>query len=94
MANCSPRSEECSCRGMTNWKKLLFLAAVGGSIAAARHFGPPKRGVDWQKRFERMPDNARPKWMFNNIKAIRQSTDRILELLEEAKGPVSGAATA
>ena len=29
-----------------------------------------------------MPDTAPPKWMFTNITAIRQNTDRILEMLE------------
>ena len=29
-----------------------------------------------------MPDNAPPKWMFNNISAIRTNTERIIELLE------------
>jgi hypothetical protein len=28
-----------------------------------------------------MPDNAPPKWMFRNISAIREDTERILELL-------------
>ena len=29
-----------------------------------------------------MPDNAPPKWAFQNISAIRENTDRILELLD------------
>jgi hypothetical protein len=32
---------------------------------------------------ERMPENAPPKWMFRNISAIRESTDRIVQLLEK-----------
>jgi hypothetical protein len=28
-----------------------------------------------------MPGNAPPKWMFRNITAIRENTDRILQLL-------------
>ncbi len=54
-------------------------------------------GFDWQKKafehmekaFERMPDNAPPKWMLRNITAIRRdtavtrhNTDRILDLLQ------------
>ena len=31
---------------------------------------------------ERMPDNAPPKWVFNNVSAIRENTERILEVLE------------
>jgi hypothetical protein len=29
-----------------------------------------------------MPDDAPPKWIFRNISAIRENTDRILQLLE------------
>ena len=32
-----------------------------------------------------MPETAPPKWMFTNITAIRENTERILELLEERK---------
>ncbi|HEX7070938.1 MAG TPA: hypothetical protein VF190_09040 [Rhodothermales bacterium] len=35
----------------------------------------------WETMLERMPDTAPPKWMFNNITAIRENTDRILEQL-------------
>jgi hypothetical protein len=38
--------------------------------------------IDWEKRIAAMPDTARPKWMVLNITAIRQNTDRSLELLE------------
>ena len=62
---------------------------------ARRFGGPMMRHVDWEKRFERMPDNAPPKWMFRNISAIRENTDRILELLEGERGggtaPAGGA---
>jgi hypothetical protein len=34
---------------------------------------------------ERMPDGAPPKWMFRNISAIRENTDRILRLLEDER---------
>jgi hypothetical protein len=41
----------------------------------------------------RRADNAPPKWAFNNISAIRENTDRILELLErEHKADTGGAA--
>jgi hypothetical protein len=38
--------------------------------------------LDWEEIFDRMPDTAPPKWMFNNVRAIRENTDRILERLE------------
>ena len=64
---------------------MLVIVAVGGLAAAAKRLGRPMRSIDWEKRFERMPDNAPPKWMFANIKAIRQNTDRIIELLEHER---------
>jgi hypothetical protein len=39
-------------------------------------------GFDFEKMIERMPENAPPKWMFRNISAIRENTERILQLLE------------
>jgi hypothetical protein len=39
-------------------------------------------GFDFEKLIERMPENAPPKWMFRNISAIRENTERILQLLE------------
>ena len=73
-------------------------AVLAGLAMAARRFGGPMmQHVDWEKRFERMPDDAPPKWMFRNISAIRENTDRILELLERDRGgsaaPGGGAAS-
>ena len=69
-------------------KKVLAAGAVlvGVAVAARRFGGPMMQHVDWEKRFERMPDNAPPKWMFRNISAIRENTERILELLERERG--------
>ena len=67
-------------------KKVLVVAAVlVGAGVLARLFGPKMSNIDWEKRFEAMPDNAPPKWMFRNITAIRENTDRILELLESGR---------
>jgi hypothetical protein len=63
-------------------KVLVFAAVLAGLGVLARRFGPKMGNIDWGKRFEAMPDNAPPKWMFRNITAIRDNTDRILELLE------------
>jgi hypothetical protein len=73
-------------------KKALVFAAVCAGLAGlgalAKRFGPKMADIDWQKRFEAMPDNAPPKWMFRNITAIRENTDRILQLLEPGRsGP-------
>jgi hypothetical protein len=70
-------------------KKMLVLVAVlagfTGLGVLARRFAPKMGNIDWEKRFEAMPDNAPPKWMFRNITAIRENTDRILELLESGR---------
>ena len=69
-------------------KVLVFAALLVGLGVLARRFGPKMRNIDWEKKFEAMPDNAPPKWMFRNITAIRENTDRILELLESGRpGP-------
>lgn len=61
----------------------VVLAGLG---VLAKRFGPrmPKN-IDWEKKIESMPDNAPPKWAFRNITAIRENTDRILELLEPGR---------
>lgn len=77
-------------------KKLLIVVAVVVGVGfVVKRFAPKFSEVDWEKRFEAMPDNAPPKWMFRNISSIRENTDRILELLEDrsAEGADRGAAT-
>jgi hypothetical protein len=67
-------------------KKVLVAAAVLTGVGVlARLFGPKMSSIDWEKRFEAMPDSAPPKWLFRNITAIRENTDRILELLESGR---------
>jgi hypothetical protein len=76
-------------------KKILVFAAVAiGMAVAAKRFAPKMQDIDWEKRFERMPDTAPPKWMFNNIRAIRENTDRILDLLTGERSHTSEPATA
>lgn len=60
-------------------------AVLAGLGVLARRFGPRMPAMDWEKRIESMPDNAPPKWMHRNITAIRENTDRILELLESGR---------
>ncbi len=63
-------------------KKLLIAMAVLAGIAfLAKRFAPDLGKIEWEKKFDAMPDNAPPKWMFNNISAIRDNTERIIELL-------------
>ncbi len=66
-------------------KVLVFAAVLAGLGVLARLFGPKMGTINWEKRLEAMPDNAPPKWMFRNITAIRENTDRILELVESGR---------
>ena len=68
-------------------KKVLVTAVVlTGVVLATRRYAPKLHDIDWEKHFEQMPENAPPKWMYRNITAIRENTDRILELLESGRG--------
>ena len=67
-------------------KKALVLAAVLAGLAAlGRVFGSRMQNIDWEKRIAALPDNAPPKWMFRNVTAIRENTERILRLLESER---------
>jgi hypothetical protein len=75
-------------------KKTLVLIAVVVGVGLLVKLLGPKMQVDWESKFERMPDNAPPKWMFRNISAIRENTDRILELAEHDGSRSAPASTA
>jgi hypothetical protein len=72
-------------------KRLLVvgLASVG-VVACARRVARHCSGFDFEKIVERMPENAPPRWMFRNISAIRENTERIVDLLEADRVPASG----
>jgi hypothetical protein len=78
-------------------KKLLIIGAAGaGAAFLAKRFASASNGVDFGQLIERLPEDSPPKWMFSNITAIRESTERIrdntertLELLEKQQ-PSSG----
>ena len=63
-------------------KALIAGAVVIGAVVLAKRHRLSRDGFDIESFVERMPDNAPPKWAFNNISAIRENTDRILELLD------------
>jgi hypothetical protein len=72
-------------------KKLLIVgAAVTGAAFVAKRFASSSAGVDFGRLVERMPEDAPPKWIFRNISAIRENTDRILQLLESEDRPAEG----
>ena len=69
-------------------KKLLIVGGVVvGAAVVARRCASRCGGIDFERMIERMPENAPPKWMFTNISAIRENTERILRLLEPEHGP-------
>ena len=75
-------------------KALIVGAVVIGAVVLAKRHVLSRDGSPLEGWIERMPDNAPPKWAFQNISAIRENTDRILELLErEHKADTGGAAT-
>ena len=43
------------------------------------------QNIDWEKRIAALPENAPPKWMFRNVTAIGENTERILRLLESGR---------
>ena len=68
---------------------LVGAAVLGGALVigrAARGCG----GFDFERMIERMPEKAPPKWMFRNISAIRENTERIRELLETERTSAAG----
>jgi hypothetical protein len=70
----------------TRAKKLLISgAAVTGAALVAKRLASHSSGLDFGRLFERMPENAPPKLMFRNISAIRENTERILQLLESER---------
>jgi hypothetical protein len=74
----------------TRAKKLLISgAAVTGAALVAKRLASRSSGLDFGRLFERMPENAPPKLMFRNISAIRENTERILQLLE-SEGTTAG----
>jgi hypothetical protein len=79
-------------QGEVLMKKVLGLAAIFIGVGAlAKLLGPRVQSVDWEKRFEAMPDNAPPKWIFRNVTAIRENTDRILAIVERDLNTVTPA---
>ena len=68
-------------------RSLLIGAAALGAVFVARRLGRGCAGFDFEKMIERMPEGSRPKWMFRNVTAIRENTERILELVEAERTP-------
>ena len=63
-------------------KRVLLVGAAVAAGVSARRCVRGHGGFDFETMIERMPENAPPKWVFRNISAIRDNTERILQLLE------------
>jgi hypothetical protein len=63
-------------------KALIAGAVVIGAVVLAKRHALSRDGFDIERFIERLPENSPPKWMFQNLTAIRQNTDRILEILD------------
>ena len=68
-------------------RSLVIGAAVLGGALFVRRAARGCGGFDFEKMIERMPEDAPPKWMFRNVTAIRENSERILELLEAERTP-------
>ena len=66
-------------------KAFVFAAVLVGLGMLAKLFGPKVQNIDWEKKFETMPDNAPPKWMFRNITAIRETPTGSSRLLSTSR---------
>jgi hypothetical protein len=74
----------------TRAKWLISGAAVTGAALIAKRLASRSGGLDFGRLFERMPENAPPKLMFHNISAIRENTERILQLLKSERASAGG----
>ena len=74
-------------------KALIAGAVVVGAVVLAKRRALSRGDFDIERFVERMPDSAPPKWVFQNVTAIRENTDRILELLDSQQKPDTGAAS-
>lgn len=62
-------------------KALIVVGVVVGVSLLARRVAAMCSQCNFAELVDRMPDDAPPKWMFQNIGAIRANTERIIEML-------------
>ena len=60
-------------------------AALTGAAVLVKRLASRSGGFDFERLIERMPENAPPNWIFRNISAIRENTERILQVLESER---------
>ncbi len=60
----------------------VLIPIVAVAVLLVKRLGPRVGQFDFASRIAAMPDSAPPKWIFDNVTAIRENTDRILDLLQ------------
>ena len=72
--------------------KLLRIAVLlGGGLLVVRTAGT-KLAAGMDRMFEAASDDFPPKWMYSNITAIRENTERIVEALAHEQTDADAAA--
>ncbi|HSF84288.1 MAG TPA: hypothetical protein VLG28_01340 [Acidimicrobiia bacterium] len=66
--------------------KLLRTAMIVGAGVVIMRFAGPRLNARVERMFEEAPEDFPPKWMYLNITAIRDNTERILEALQQEPG--------
>ncbi|MCU0307790.1 MAG: hypothetical protein MUE51_08495 [Thermoleophilia bacterium] len=68
-------------------KRVLIVAVVAiAGAAAVRRCARGRRRCDVEQRIDRMPERSPRRWLFTNVRAIRENTERILAALERQGG--------
>ena len=62
-------------------RKMIIIGAIAAVSLLSRRAARGCGQFSFERMIERMPDDAPPKWMFQNISAIRANTEQILERL-------------
>jgi hypothetical protein len=66
-------------------KVYVVVATVAVGTLLAKALASRVGKADFAERLAAMPDTAPPKWIFTNVTAIRENTERILALLDEQR---------
>jgi hypothetical protein len=67
------------------WLLLLIPAAAVAVVVAIGRRKVMGGGFDLEQMIQKMPEGAPPRWAYENVKAVRKNTERIIELLEAEK---------
>ena len=71
--------------------KLVKVAIIACAVALVVRLAGPKIRERMERKFEEASDDFPPKWMFRNVAAIRENTERILEVLTKGASEADAA---